>query len=54
MLFPIIPIGLIAVFIGYVLYLIFIKKDAKQLKPVLSVGLVFVGLWAVIYAFWLK
>lgn len=47
---PLIPIGIIAVFIIYVLYLLIIKKDVKQLKTVLFPGL----FWAAIYYFWLK
>jgi hypothetical protein len=54
MMFPLIPIGITAIFIVYVLYLLFIKKDTKQLKPVLSLGGVFIALWGVIYALWFR
>lgn len=52
MLFSVIPIGLIAVFIGYVFYLLLIKKDMEKLKSVLLPGIFFVAVWAAIY-FWL-
>lgn len=54
MTYPFIPIGLIAIFIVYVLYLLLIKKDKKQLKSVLPFGLIFIGVWAVIYYFLLR
>jgi hypothetical protein len=49
-----IPIGLIAVFIIYVLYLLLVKKDMKKLKIALYPGLFFITIWAVIYYFLLK
>lgn len=49
-----IPIGLIAIFIVYVLYLLIIKKDMKKVKTTLYPGLFFMGIWAVIYYFLLK
>ena len=54
MMYPFIPIGLIAVFIVYVLYLLIIKKDIKKLKTVLYPGLFFIAIWAVIYYFLLR
>jgi hypothetical protein len=54
MTYPFIPIGLIALFIAYVLYLLLIKKDRKRLKTVLYPGLSFIAIWVVIYYFWLK
>ncbi len=51
MTYPFIPIGLIAIFIFYVLYLILFKKEKKQVKAVLPFGLVFIAVWAVIYYF---
>ncbi|HRP54412.1 hypothetical protein [Agriterribacter sp.] len=38
MTYPFIPIGLIAAFIVYVLYLLLIKKDMKKLKAILYQG----------------
>lgn len=52
--YPFIPIGLIAVFIVHVLYLLLIKKDIKKLKVVVYPGLFFIAIWAVIYYFLLK
>jgi FtsH-binding integral membrane protein len=49
MTYPFIPIGLIAVFIVYVVYLLLIKKDLKQLRSVIYPGLFFIAIWAVIY-----
>lgn len=54
MTYSFIPIGLIAVFIVYVLYLLFFKKDMKRLKTVLYPGLFFIAIWVVIYYFILK
>jgi FtsH-binding integral membrane protein len=54
MTYPFIPIGLIAVFIVYMLYLLVIKKDMKKLKIALYPGLFFIIVWAVIYYFLLK
>jgi hypothetical protein len=54
MTYPFIPIGLIALFIAYVLYLLLIKKDSKAFRMVLFPGLFFTAIWAVIYFFWLK
>jgi len=49
MAYPFIPIGLIIVFIVYVLYLLIIKKDMKRLKILLFPGLLFIAIWALIY-----
>ena len=54
MTYPFIPIGLIAIFIVYVLYLLLIKKDIKKLKSNLNPGLFFIAIWVVIYYFLLK
>ena len=52
MTYPIIPMVLIPVFLGYVLYLIFIKKDLKsQFKTVVLPGALFIVIWAVLYYF---
>ncbi|MBP7514446.1 MAG: hypothetical protein KA791_07855 [Flavobacteriales bacterium] len=48
-----IPLGLIAVFVGYVLYLLILKKDRKHLKAFLHPGLLFIGIWVVLY-YWLR
>ena len=53
MTYPLIPIGLIAVFVVAVLYLLIIKKDMKKVKSVLYPGLFFIGIWVVIYYFFL-
>lgn len=45
-----IPIGLTVVFLLYILYLGWIKKDLKaRFKSVVLPGLLFVGVWALIY-----
>lgn len=51
MTYPFIPIGLIAVFVIYVLYLFLIKKDVGKAKKILLPGLLFIAVWAVIYYF---
>lgn len=54
MTYSLIPIGLIAVFVLYVLYLLIIKKDKKQLQTVLYPGVLFIATWAIIYFFMLR
>lgn len=54
MTYPFIPIGLIVLFIAYVLYLIITKKKLKNHKQILYPGLFFIGVWAVMYFFLLK
>ena len=54
MTYPFVPIGLIAIFIVYVLYLLLIKKDIKMLKSILYQGLPFVAIWGIIYYFLLR
>jgi hypothetical protein len=49
MIYPFIPVGLILILILFVLYLLIIKKDMKQLKTILYPGLFFIAIWAVIY-----
>lgn len=54
MIYPFIPIGLIAIFLVYLFYLLLIKKDKKKFKAVLLPGLFFIAVWAVIYYLWLR
>lgn len=54
MTYPFIPIGLIAVFILYILYLFVFKKDIQKVKTILYPGLFFIAVWAIIYYFLLK
>lgn len=54
MTYPFIPIGLITIFIVYVLYLLIFKKDIKKINSILYPGLFFVAIWGVIYFFLLK
>ncbi len=54
MTYSLIPIGLITVFMLYVLYLLLIKKDMKKFKLVFYPGMVFIAIWTVIYFFLLK
>ena len=55
MTYPFIPIGLAAVFLGYVLYSAFVKKNLKaQMNTVVFPGLFFVAIWGVVYFFLLK
>lgn len=52
MFYPLIPIGLTALFILYVLYLALIKKELKaKFKTVVLPGLFFLAIWAAIYFF---
>lgn len=54
MTYPFIPIGLIAIIIVYILYLLLIKKDTKKFRSILYPGLFFIAIWAVIYYFLLN
>lgn len=55
MLYMFVPIGLIALFICYVLYLAFARKNLRsQIKPIVLPGLFFISVWAVIYYFIFK
>lgn len=55
MTYPFIPLGLIAIFLFYILYLAFIKKNLKaNFKTVVLPGLFFIVVWAVIYYFLLR
>ncbi len=55
MTYPLIPIGLIIVFIAYVIYLAVVKKNLKsKFKTVVLPGLFFIAIWIVIYYFILK
>jgi len=54
-MYPVIPIGLIAVFIAYVLYLLLVKKNLKsRINTVVLPGLFFIAVWLIIYYFILK
>jgi hypothetical protein len=48
------PMVLIAIFAGWVLYHIFIKRDLKQKKMQLYLGLTFTGVWILIYYFLIR
>lgn len=49
-----IPVLFFAVFVGWILYRILIKKDMKQHLSSLYVGLTFTGVWVLIYYFLLR
>ncbi len=49
MLYWFIPLGLVAVFFGWILYHLLIKKDLRKYTSEMSFGFFFIGLWAVIY-----
>lgn len=44
-----VTIGLLIVFIAWILYRLLIKKDLKQHLDTLYIGLFFMGVWAAIY-----
>ena len=46
--------GLLIVFIGWIFYRLFIKKDLKKHLDTLYLGLVFIALWGLIYYFTTK
>ncbi len=54
MTYPFIPIGLLAVFIIVLVYLLIFKKDMRRFRMVLYPGLFFTAIWVVIYYFMLN
>jgi hypothetical protein len=55
MLFPFITIGLAIAFLGYVLYLIFVKKSFRdKWHSEIMPGLFILGVWTFLYFFFLK
>jgi len=54
MSFVLVPILLTVVFIGYILYLLIIKKDRTKLRAVLFPGLFFILVWIAFYYFLLR
>jgi len=54
-MYPFIAIGLLIVFVAYILYLAFVKKELKQnLNEVVYPGLFFISVWAGFYFLILK
>lgn len=49
MLYPFISVGLIVVFIIYLLYILFVKRDFEGQKNNILVGLFFLVIWGIIY-----
>ncbi len=45
----VIPLGLIAIFAAYILYLVLIRKDRKTATTLLYPGIFFIAVWAAIY-----
>ncbi len=45
-------IGLLALFIGWALYRLLVKRDLKKHKGTIAVGGMFIGVWALL-AYWL-
>lgn len=55
MMYTYIPVGLLIVFIGYILYRAIVKKDLKsKVRTVVMPDMFFIAVWAVIYFFILK
>lgn len=44
--------GLLALFAGWVLYRLLVKRDLQQHRGTLAVGGLFIGVWALLY-YWL-
>lgn len=49
-----IPIGLTAVFIIYMLYIILFKEEKSKLKAIAYPGLLFIVIWIIIYYFLIR
>lgn len=45
-------IGLLAVFFGWVMYHLLVKRDLKEHKGTLALGGLFIGIWGLMY-WWL-
>ncbi|MCC2590248.1 hypothetical protein [Chryseobacterium sp. MFBS3-17] len=54
MSYVIVPVLLSLVFVGYLMYLLLIKKDRKNFKAVVFPGLFFIAVWILFYMFLLK
>ncbi len=55
MLFPFITIGLAVAFLGYVLYLIFVKKNFREKwQSEVMPGIFILGVWAALYFCFLR
>lgn len=54
MLRVLIPIGLAAIFLGWVLYRLLIKKDLKKQLSTFYLGFAFIAAWFFIYWFLLR
>ncbi|WP_165917386.1 hypothetical protein [Flaviaesturariibacter aridisoli] len=48
------PLAFAAVFAGWVLYRLLVKKDLKRQLPNLYPGVFFIAVWAALYFFWLR
>jgi len=49
-MYPFIAIGLLIVFVAYILYLALVKKELKQnLSKVVYPGLFFISVWTILY-----
>ena len=47
----VIPVLLVVVFLGWVLYRLLVKRDLKQHMNELYAGVFFFAVWAAVYAF---
>lgn len=54
-MYILIPIGLTAIFVFYILYLAFVKKNIKnKVQEVVLPSLFFIAIWGLMYFFLLK
>lgn len=42
-------LGLLALFLGWVLYRLLVKRDLKKHKGTLALGGLFIGIWGLLY-----
>jgi uncharacterized membrane protein YjjB (DUF3815 family) len=42
-------VGLLALFIGWALYHLLVKRDLKEHKGTIALGALFIGIWGVLY-----
>lgn len=48
-----IPIALVLLWLGYLIYLFLVKKDRKRTLSFLYPGLLFIGIWLALF-WWLR
>jgi len=55
MLYPLITLGLLAAFVGYIIYSAIYKRNLRsQMTTIVYPGLFFIGVWLIVYFTFLR